>query len=51
MYLSKYTNIKGGRKYMYVRVIESVRVGWNVQKKVIHNLGRIDNPLSLAYTF
>lgn len=51
MYLSKYTNTKGDHKYTYVRVIESVRVGRNIQKKVIHNLGRIDNPNSLAYTF
>ena len=51
MYLSKYTNTKGDRKYTYVRIIKSVRVGRNIQKKVVHNLGRIDNPNSLAYTF
>ena len=51
MYIIESKVKSDNKEYVYLRAMQSVRVGTKVKKKVIQNLGRIDDPTSLAYLF
>ena len=49
MYISEHSYNSDGKRYTYLKMFKSRRVGARVVKETIYNFGRIDDSLSPAY--